>query len=244
MTVNSLFIKISKSASKQKLFFFPHAGGSASQFVSIFNSLNIPCELYILNLPGRSLESKPNFYTEFATLMNDIYREMKFEEGEKVYLLGHSMGSLLVYDLVKYLETSQPGRLIAFGISAIRAPNLRFRKSKMTHLSDPDFLNAIEVFQPLPEVIKRNKVALELTVRTLKSDFKIIESFPPSGTYFANKAAGYLFGGTDDKSVTEDELAEWFEKLNIDGGPILFPGDHFYIFKNMDAIIKTFNIES
>ena len=122
MSYGHLFTKTNTVISNYKLFFFHHAGGSVAQYLPLFNSLNIPIEFYIMNLPGRSLESKVNSYTDFTKVMLDIRSALIFKPNDKIYLLGHSMGSLFVYDLVKYIETTQPGCLVSFGISALKSP--------------------------------------------------------------------------------------------------------------------------
>ncbi|MBN8538621.1 MAG: thioesterase [Deltaproteobacteria bacterium] len=239
MSFGHLFTKTNKVISEHKLFFFHHAGGNVAHFLSLFNSLDISIEFHIINLPGRGMESKGNSYTDFNTLMQDIQTALVFKPNDKIYLLGHSMGSLFVYALVKYIEKELPGQLVSFGISGLKAPGLRFRKNKISHLPESEFLKSIELVQAIPEVVKKQPAVLSSIVETLRNDFKIIESFPASDDYFSNRSLGYLFGGHKDTLVSEDDLAEWFEKLNFHQGPTLFPGDHFFIFNHLKTLIQT-----
>lgn len=238
MKPKSLFLKANTVVSDNKMFFFHHAGGSATQYLSFFQKINAPVEVYILNLPGRSFESKSHAYIDFSILMRNVRSEIVSVNAHKIYLLGHSMGALMVYDLVGYLETICESNLLTFGISALKAPGLRFRKKKISHLSDLEFLREVESFQPFPENIKNHKEALALILETLKNDFKIIESFQSSGKFIDNKSRGFLFGGQSDSIVKEKDLLEWYEKLNFAEAPIVYPGGHFFIFQHLQQMVN------
>lgn len=240
MPTAALFIKLNKIESNKKLFIFPHAGGSVLQYTPLLATIASAHEVYVLNLPGRSFDSKEKSYTDFQTLMDAIYKELGFlKSTDEAFLLGHSLGGLIVYDLVRYFETNHKGVLRAFAISSVRAPSLRSRAHKISHLPDSEFQIEIEKIQALPDTVKNQKQALSSVIETLRNDFKLAESFPSTKmNLFDNRARGYLFGADHDSIVSEDALSEWIEKLNFQSEPQIFPGDHFYIFKALPQIVS------
>jgi surfactin synthase thioesterase subunit len=244
MAFGSLFVKVNGVVSNSKLFFFHHAGGSSAQYLPIFRQIEMSAEVYLLNLPGRSLESKDKAYSDFSILMKDIQQALVFSPNDQVFLLGHSMGALIVYELVRHFETHDPGRLVSFGISSLKPPSLRFRTNKVSHLEDSEFIKAVEEIQPLPAPLKKQKEVLNLVLQTLRNDFKIIESFPAVELHFSNASSGFLFGGSMDSFVSEDDLAEWFERLQFLQGPELFSGDHFYIFQHLRSLLQLLDLNT
>ena len=91
---------------KIKLFFIPHAGGSAMGYMVMKHQLDLSVmEPVPLELAGRGQRIKEPAFTDLLACMEDLYSCMKPQIQDCQYaVFGHSLGSMLVFELVRHLE--------------------------------------------------------------------------------------------------------------------------------------------
>lgn len=235
---NDLFIKCLNSAKERSLFIFPHAGASPASYVATLKKIDIDVNVYVLSLPGRLFQTKDDAITDFNVAMSLINEFIEAHRCEETYLLGHSMGSLFTYEVVKSFCLQQINSLRAFAISALKVPDHRFKSQKISFFEDSDFKKHIEKYHFIPDEIKNNPVYYSEAITTLKNDFKIIDSYQQPLQFVNTAAKAYIFGFEQDVIASSEDLIKWTEYFKNVEGPMLFPGGHFQIQDSLAAMIK------
>lgn len=233
-----IFIKCISSETDRNLFIFPHAGANPASYIAILKNLKLDLNVYILSLPARLFQDKKNALTDFGITLSMINEFMLSFQSSEIYLLGHSMGSLFSYEVAKNLAFNNKTSLKAFGISALKVPDHRFKSFKISEFDDQNFKNYIEKFHFIPDDIKNNSSYYIDAISTLKNDFKIIDSYRNKLEFLNLEAKAFIFGFENDNVASIEDLIKWTEYFSKVQGPIVFPGGHFQIFDSLGAIIQ------
>lgn len=236
--MNSLLKKLPNSAGSKRLLFFHHAGGSGSQYFPSLRPQAPQTEIYVLDLPGRFLRTEEAPFTSLTELVQALKKEIATLPPMPTYFLGHSFGALIAYALAWEIHTTI--QLKGLGLSALRgsSPESQRLHQNFSAMSDQDLLKEIEKFSELPEVVKKQPALLAQTLRALRADFTVMASFHNPHRNHKLETPTLVFGGTEDKQVTPENLESWRPLVELKKNPLLFAGDHFYIFNNMSQILK------
>lgn len=93
---------------EMKLFCLPYAGGSESAFYSWKGHMQPDIEICPIQLKGRGRRFNEPCYESLEEAVQDIFEQVQAErKGDDYALFGHSMGSLLAYEL--YYQMSGAG---------------------------------------------------------------------------------------------------------------------------------------
>jgi medium-chain acyl-[acyl-carrier-protein] hydrolase len=240
---NEIFIKCLNSSSNRSLFIFPHAGANPASYGAALKKSNLDMNVYVLSLPGRLFQEKKNVFISFSFVFEKLLFFFKKIKDQQVYLLGHSMGCLFTYELAKHFQKNDSSSLAAFGLSAIKVPDHRFRSQKISQYDDFKFITHVEKYHFIPEGVKANPVFYSDLLETLKNDFKIIDSYQQPLSFLNNSAKAFIFGFENDPISPPDDLLKWTEYFSKYEGPIILPGDHFHFLESLPLIFDKF-IES
>ena len=99
-------INMTEVRNSKKIFFFPFAGGSASyyfKFADFFNLENI--ETIAIQLPGRENRYFEEKLYSIDDMALSIFEELSDHLTEEYYFFGHSMGGILIYEVLKLLKS-------------------------------------------------------------------------------------------------------------------------------------------
>ena len=185
-------------------------------------------ELCAIQLPGREERSREQRFTTMEPLIEALARHLIDELDRPFAVFGHSMGSVIAYELACYLRHAglpQPSHLF---VSGRRAPHLPQRHSPMHHLGDEPFIAKLRALNGTPEEVFLHPELLAYVLPTLRADFAICETY-------AYRSEPQLecpisaFGGATDTEVSIDDLTAWGTHTNGAFRVELFPGDHFFL---------------
>ena len=113
------------------LFCFPYAGGGASVFSSWKGRLPNKLNIYSFQAPGKEERISELPCTELSTLVTEAADD-NIEHGiARIMLYGHSLGALVVYELLTKLELV--GQNVSLALVSGR--NSRYKLSKMKPIS-------------------------------------------------------------------------------------------------------------
>lgn len=104
-----------------RLVCFPHIGGSASFYRAISAALTPSVEVLAIQYPGRQDRYDENPATNIHDLADGAFEALRPALGAEVALFGHSMGSLVAFEIVRRMEQMLgmgPAVLVASGMWA------------------------------------------------------------------------------------------------------------------------------
>ncbi|HEX2926639.1 MAG TPA: thioesterase domain-containing protein, partial [Ruminiclostridium sp.] len=169
----------------------------------------------------------------------DIFDIVKDDIDDRKYaFFGHSMGSLLVYELVyKILENGLPMPIHLF-LSGRYPPNVRDNGKIIHKLSDVNFKNAIREFGGTPEEVLENPELWDIFSPILRADYKILENYIYEPKPFKLYCDISILYGKSDKEVEQYDLSKWQDFTIGKCQVYKFDGGHFFIHEKMEKVIS------
>lgn len=224
-----------------KLFCLPYAGGSETIYYKWKKHLNFFIQLEPIELKGRGKRFNESFYETLEEAVEDIFQNIKEKIVYDEYIIyGHSMGSLLAYEL--YYKIASKNLRIPKHIffSGYKSPNIK-RKENHTHLlSDEEFIKEVIDLGGTPEELLENKELLQLFIPILRSDFRMLENYVYKNRRDKIQCDISVLNGKED-DITQEEILAWknhgdkgFKVHNLEGG-------HFFINTNIEIITDIIN---
>lgn len=207
----------------------PNAGGSASQFFAWARLLPPEVDLWPVQLPGRENRLREAPLSQMDALVEAMAAALAPSLSEPFAIFGHSLGGLIGFELARMLRRRYGLQPVHMFVSARRAPHLPSRHGPIHRLPDEMFLDELaRRYNAIPDVIRQDRELLSIYLPMLRADVTIFETYawveePPLDCPMS------IFGGRDDASVTNEELAAWAMHSTKPGEPKLFPGGHFYL---------------
>lgn len=222
-----------------RLFCFPHAGGGASMFRAWHETLPEPVEVYGIQLPGRESRWKETPVADAQALMQDIVPAIQPCLDVPFVLYGHSMGSLLAFDLACDLRRRGLPQPLHLFVSGRRAPVLPLPGSPIAALPEDAFIAAmIRQYDGIPKVIQQDRDLLQIFLPLLRADIAVTEAYRWRGESPLDVPIS-AFAGLDDRSVAVDELLAWRRLTLRDFRLELLPGDHFFPQNRRDGLLRS-----
>jgi surfactin synthase thioesterase subunit len=217
-----------------RLVCFAHAGGGASFFRPWARSLPDHIELCAVQLPGRE-----NLYTDrllesFEDVMEFILPRLSSLTELPYAFFGHSFGGLVAFEAARRLSIKErPPSLLA--LSSTRAaflPNLR----RLSSLPDAELLKSISDLGGVSASALQIRELMQLTLPIIRADFASIEGYVRPTADVKTEIPIWACGGVADPWVDTQSLGAWSRHAGSSFKIRLYPGGHFYILENHDAL--------
>ncbi|WP_328307640.1 alpha/beta fold hydrolase [Streptomyces sp. NBC_00442] len=210
-----------------KLYCFAHAGGSATEFLRWGRDMP-DAEFQAVQLPGRGSRYGQPMFASMRELVAAFLDEVPLSP-EPYAFFGHSLGSLVAYEVTRALRDAGrplPARLI---VSALPAPHHRHARAAdpLHRLSDDDLIERVATIHGgIPQEVLDSPELRELVVDALRDDYRVLE------TYTWREAEPLpvpitVFGGRADHA--RELLDDWGSHTARELTVRQFPGGHFYL---------------
>jgi len=229
MTPNGFVPDENMPETELALFCLPHAGGGTSAFHRLRSLVPTWLRLVPICLPGREARFSEPLYTELVPLVTDLSDALRPHICRIYALLGHSMGALVFFELMRELRRQKLPLPCLFIVAAARAPNLISKLEPLHHLPDLQFLTALHNrYGGIPEKVRGNHELAASITPTLRADFQVLE------TYQYRQAAPLevdllALGGRDDEAIMTADLAAWQQHITGRFSMRLLPGGHLFL---------------
>ena len=222
-----------------RLFCIPHAGGGAATFRLWQENLPAGVEVAAVQLPGREERLMEEPFSAIEPIVEVLAGELEPHLGLPYAIFGHSMGSLIGFELLRELRRrGLPGARHLF-TSAHRAPQLPDRFPPIHHLPDEEFLHEVDTrYGAVPAAARADAELMELLLPGLRADVTVCDTY----TYRDDaplECAISTFGGEGDHQVNREELEAWGEQTRGPFSFTLFSGDHFFLQTEQEALLRT-----
>lgn len=224
--------------STARLFCFHFAGGGASVFRGWAEALPQEIDVLAAQLPGRESRFSETRYTRMGPLITELADQIEPFLHPKSVFFGHSMGAMVAFELIRELRRRGHCSPLVFFPAGRRAPQIADEDPPMHNLPEEELVTKLlnEYRDTLPAVMQ-NPELRELMLPMLRADFELCE------TYRYEQALPLdcpiiALGGADDPDPTEAQLLRWKEMTTGSFRHFQFPGDHFFIDKHKDQVLR------
>lgn len=218
------------------LFCLPYAGGSEAIYYKWKKFLDPSIELVPLALKGRGKRFGEDFYGNLEEAVEDIFENIKDRIVDEDYAIyGHSMGSLLAYELYYKISEQNFRKPIHIFFSGYIAPSIIRKRENTYALPDNDFMQKVMKLGGTPEELMNNQVLLQTFLPIIRSDFKILESYKYEKREKKIDCDVSILNGKQD-SIKLNEILAWKNHVSRGFNIYNFEGNHFYININVENI--------
>lgn len=210
-----------------RLFCFSYAGGGASVFRSWPQALPPEVEVCAVQLPGRENRVGEAPHTRIAPLLEAIAAAIEPYLDRPFAFFGHSMGTLVSFELARYLRRTRDKLPAALYLAAFRAPHLPNPNIKIHHLPSEVFKVVLRA-EGIAEMILQNDELMQAMLPTLRADFELCDTYE----YRAEaplECPLVIFGGLEDVRISTADLEAWPVQSNAGCTLTMFPGAHFFL---------------
>lgn len=225
-----------------KLFCLPYAGGSADIYARWRTYLNSSIKLCPIELPGRSKRAKDPIYTNMREAVEDIARLVENETHDSDYaVFGHSMGSIITYELVCKLfeEGMKLPKHIFF--SGRYPPCIKKQGKNMHLLPDDELIREAVSLGGIPEKLLKYPFLVETAVNCLRADYTVLEKYCHNPEIRQFDVDISVLSGTNDELATDEDMKYWERYTTKSCIFYTFDQGHFYLHNNAEAIVKIIN---
>ena len=230
------------SQARLRLFCFPYAGAGASIFQKWSDELPSEIELCAIELPGRESRLRESPLTRLKPVIQTVAPLLESYLDLPFALFGHSMGALLIFELVRELRRKNcplPAHLFVSGKNAPQLPDL---KPPIHGLPDSQFIEKIKGFNGTPKDILQDQKLMQQYLPALRADFAILETY-----FYANEPPFDFpitaFGGLEDLQVSQAELTAWEKQTKAEFNLQMFAGDHFFLHSARQELLQVLSTQ-
>ncbi len=202
---------------KLQLFLLPFAGGSSASFNRVIELLNPGLEAITVEYSGRGTRRSDGYIENYAGFLNDVtkYINDRRNNNPNFAILGYSLGSALVYDLLsQHLIVGSP----VHAFFCARGSLLRKSVTQLyNELSDEDFIDRMKALGGIDKRILNNKRFLSIYIKPVREDYIIWGQYEyHPGSVQCNASAIYspkdpVASGADDWNIIVSGKVDYFE---------------------------------
>lgn len=225
------------SDSVPRVFCFPYAGGNPRMFLEWQRHLAADAELVAVCPPGRGHRAGEPYPTIDELIAGAAAAiRAACQDGQPVYLFGHSLGGLVAFEVARRLRDLTALRhLVASGVSApVLLPSQRVRE--LAGLTGKAFAKALGFFGGFPPELLADEDVLNLLLPGLIADFRMAAGYRyrPAAPLALDVS---LITGRDDPHVGPAQLRPWRQECQTRPVCHWADGGHFYFDQQPSAAI-------
>ncbi|MGP3971959.1 thioesterase II family protein [Streptomyces sp. 6N223] len=216
---------------------FPHAGGSASYYFPLSQSLAPGIETLALQYPGRQDRRAEGCVESLAALADGAYAALRDTPRDRpLVFFGHSMGSILAFEVARRFQ-DQGGRgpdwMIASGYPA---PS-RLRGGGVHLRDDAGVLDELRQAGGTDPAWLEDEDLVATILPATRGDYTAIETHPRSAARLTCPIT-MLVGDTDHHTTTAEADA-WRDHTTASFELNVFSGGHFYLDQHGPELVET-----
>jgi acyl transferase domain-containing protein/surfactin synthase thioesterase subunit len=223
---NWFHVPVSKPASGLRLFCFHDAGGSSSlfnQWENYFADTDI--ELVLVEMPGRGSRLEETPLTDVQQVIDALMPHFARMQDKPFVFLGHSMGGLIAFEVIREMRRRQwqlPIQLFISSTSGLTA----YDKAQVDYRLSNDEL--VSLYPHLALSVIGSVEVQQMLVSILKADLQLIYGYEYKQEELLNMPITVIHGNEDER-VKRHQIEQWARETNASFELIAREGGHRYI---------------
>jgi pyochelin biosynthetic protein PchC len=227
-----------KPASRYRVVFFPHAGGSAGAGAP-FSAIAPPStEVVTIQYPGRQWRRAEAPATDIRELAVGVAEELLALADKPTAIFGHSMGALVAFEATRLVEKNRPGLVTRLFASGSSAPSRPRRLQMGDDASDDEIIAELRLMGGTDESLVTDREALQLILPALRDDYRAMARYSCEPGVLIDAPISALLG-VDDVSTSYQDAAQWGAHTRSGAEVRTFPGGHFYLSQHRRELLET-----
>lgn len=223
-----------------RLIALPYAGGNGTVYYSWQAGLDDGIELNAIMMPGRLSRIDEPVCTSLTELTDVLIDVIHTLSDVPCVFFGHSMGAIMAWYLTHQLGQrglAMPRHLF---LSGHGAPGASRNRSVLQTLSDDEFVLCLKRYNGIQDMITREPALMRLVLPALRADFQLLDQLPDANYPPLNVPFSVL-SGSHDPNVSAVSVERWPAFTRAPCSVHYFPGDHFFIQPQRDAVLALIN---
>ncbi|MEU8700914.1 alpha/beta fold hydrolase [Streptomyces sp. NPDC048680] len=216
-----------------RLLCLPHAGGSASFYFPVSAALAPGVEVLAVQYPGRQDRRLDPSADSIEALADELFRVLDPQDDTPLALFGHSMGSVVGFELARRLEAAGRPPAVFFA-SGRRGPS-RVRTEFVHRRDDAGLIEEMKKLNGTDLALLDDREMLDLIMPVLRADYRLVETYE-RGPGPRLSCPVVAMTGDADPRVTIDEARGWAEETSGAFELLVHPGGHFYLTSQHRAV--------
>ena len=210
----------------RKLITFPCAGGSANNFNKIIKSLD--CDICNIEYSGHWKRCDERLYDSMRDCIGSLYSEIEemVLRSDEIFLLGHSMGAIVAYEIAEMLLARGFSVKTLFLLACMPPDEMEFHD----FLFDND--DAIRVFlnkiRQVPQRVLDSTFFAEELLPVIRNDFYVLNNYVRKFQLSKKIAVRIIcIDGKNDPLVTR--MSDWQRYTSSICRCVECEGEHFFL---------------
>ncbi len=225
-----------------RLFCFPYAGGGASIYGRSTNRLPAFLDLIPVQLPGRENRLDEPPIRKLSELVEQAAQCLRPYLRPPFAFFGHSMGSLIAFELCRKLRKLKWPNPECLFVSAMRGPHLPRRHPPRYNLPKSALMQELRTLGGTPGGVFEDDELLELILPTLRADFAVCDQYE----FVVERPLEIpicAFAGSDDTEAPPHVVAGWRQHTLRRFSFHVMSGGHFFINSSRQAVLDLIGSE-
>lgn len=218
----------------RRLICFPHAGGSASFFVPFAKALGSDTEVLAVQYPGRQDRRGERCAESIPELADSIVDALAGGTDLPCAFFGHSMGSLVAFEVARRLGPEHRAALTGLFVSGRRAP-ARHRPSEIYTLGDEQLVTEVAALGGTDHRVLQDPELREMVLPAIRADYRAVENYRYEPGEILSCPVSVLVGQSDPHTA-DDDASEWGRYTDGAMTVHVFPGGHFFLVDQVPRI--------
>ncbi|MFF3787255.1 thioesterase II family protein [Streptomyces sp. NPDC001933] len=214
-----------------RLFVFPHAGGSQLMFNEWARLFPAGWRLLPQDYPGHGLLAGEPPIGDADTLVDWFLDRLSAELDDPdvpFACFGHSMGSLIAFELTRRLVDEGRRPPVWLGLSGCGAPRPGRPAEEPGELTDAELRRKLIRLGGTPPRILDNPELWSIFAPVIRADISLVRNWRPPHDVTPLPVPLTVFHGEQDTTAPAGPLEQWAESTHHFLGVRRFEGGHFY----------------
>ena len=230
----------------QKLLCIPYAGGSAGMTYTVWKKyLDSYIKLIPVEYPGHGKRMRESLSENLDELVNDLFDTIivpEIKEVEDYMIYGHSMGTFVVYELLKLIQEKNYSLPHTIFLSGRYSPHIPYQKEHVNLLSDKQLIDKLIELGGTPANIYDYPELINAQIPIIRNDYALIDQYSftmPINSF--NSDIVFIYSNNDPYVADREKVDEWRHYTDKSLSIVEVEGNHFFINNKADFICNLIN---